>query len=257
MPRLLRALLIAAVLATSMGSATAAQAGDRVWVPPPPIPPTPPLLGQEPPTLSDLRKGGFAQLIWTKSFQTAYLSMHVAHVIREASGQDASQQVFPETVLLTGHVAVFLTGPWGYALALDDGSYHARHRGLAIGLMEQTLYALTMGGLNLLGRHLHYTVNECHVPGVDGRGCIDHFYGPASKAQRLAMLWSAVAMGGFAIFHAGSAARVKQLEEAGLMDGPLGEPYRKLREPAEGPQRPKPTATLLLTPGGLAFAGTW
>lgn len=257
MPWLFRALLLAVALTCSAAAAPCAHAGDKIWVPPPPVPPTPPLLGQAPPSLSELRQGGFAMLVWTKSFQTAYLSMQVVHVIREASGQDASQQVFVETVLLTSHVSAFLGGGWGYALALDDGSYHARHRGLAIGLAEQTAYALLVGGLNLLGRQLHYEVNECHVPGVGGRGCIDHFYGPASKVQRLTMLWSAVAMGGLAIFHGSASARVKQLEEDGTMDGPAGDRYRKLRQPAVLPGRPKPTAALIPTLGGLALVGTF
>lgn len=243
--RALGALTVGAVLLT----ASAAQAGDPGWVPPPPTSPAPPMVSlTEPPTLAQRRLNGAINLIWSKGIQTAYLSMLTTHVIAEATGRNATRLVFPETPIMAGHVAVFLAGPWGYALAIDDGRPHRRHLGLAIGLFEQSAYAVGVGLLNMLTRHLFFDVNGCHIP--DPRGCIDHFYRPSSTPQSVIMLASAPAMFAFGVLHAAAAARLEKLEADGVMDGPAGDAYRAVYE-----LPPKPEAMIVPTVGGVAVVG--
>jgi hypothetical protein len=245
MSRTLRALVIGLVLLCG----GTAQAGEHGWVPPPPTSPAPPMVSlTEPPTLAQRRVNGAINLLWSKGIQTAYLSMMTTHVIAEATGRNATKLVFPETPIMAGHVAVFLAGPWGYALAIDDGRPHRRHLGLAIGLFEQSAYAALVGGLNVLTRYLFYDVNGCHIP--DPRGCIDHFYRPSSTPQGVIMLATAPVMFGFGVLHAVAAARLKKLEADGVMDGPEGDPYRAVYE-----LPPKPEAMLIPTVGGVALVG--
>ncbi len=241
-----RALLIGL---TALLLATSAQAGEYGWVPPPPPPPTPPLAGQTvAPTMAERRAGGFIHLAWTKSVQTAYLSMLTAHVIAEANGRDASKLQFPETPLMGGHAAVFVTSPWGYALAIDDGRPHRRHLGLAIGLYEAAVYSAGVGALSLLTRRL-YRANDCHVPDPEARWCIDNPHLATTRPQSVIMLTTTPFLLAFAVLHTAATARLRVLEKAGVMDGPAGDAYRAVYE------LPKPRAMVLPTANGVAIVG--
>jgi len=232
-----------------------AEAGEYGWVPPPPPSPMPPAAVEEAPTMAQRRVAGGVTLLWSKGLQTVYLSLLTTHVILEATGSNGTRLVFPETGFLPGHAAAFIAGPWGYALALDDGRPHRRHMGLAIGLFEQAAYAGLVASLNMLTRELFFNQNGCHIE--DPRGCVDHFYRPASRPQAVIMLATVPALLAFGVAHAAAAERLKVLEAAGVMDGPEGDPYRdvyELQTPAPKP-RAKPSAMLLPTFGGVAFVG--
>ena len=238
-------------LAVVLGSPlTASAAEGKVWVPPPPVGPAVPLHEEdEGPDMSQLRTLGGVHLLWTKGLQTALLSMLVTQAVSEGTGRDSSKLLLPETILVWGHSAAFVIGPWGYALAIDDGRPHRRHLGLGIGLAEQAIYSMVSATLNVVARDMFYERNGCHIP--DERGCVDHFYGPASEWVGVVLYITGGIMAGCAAMHLSFAGRLKQLEGTGILDGPAGDPYRQ--------SRAKPTALVLPWSdghgGGLALVG--
>lgn len=220
--------LVAPVEATAAGRDV--HVVSTVWVPPQP-PPVSPSVGPAR-SLSESRKVGIVHLVWTKGLQTGCLALHLGHLFSELAGRDASSLLLPETILLWGHGATNFVGPWGYAMALDDGSPPARHRGLGIGLLEQSLYSALIATIEVLTRQLFLGPNGCHLP--DPRGCLDSYYPRVSTPQTVIWYSTAGLLFGFSMLHLAAAAQLQHLHDQGL----LGDSVAKAGRPSRPRCRP-------------------